>query len=236
MLYDKMATLGCNDAHRVLDIGCWGALHSVQLARRFGCRVTGVDFSDAAIRKARRAIGKAQLGHLITVLQGDIHRLELQDSEFDFVWCRDMLPHVRNIRQAMAECSRVLRPGGHIVIFTHHETDLMGSAEAARLYQDALFPDSISQSSLELAMTDAGFRIVEREEVSTEWKEWDEENGAEVMGKEFLRIARMNRSKDALTAKYGRKMYEAELLGSLFYAAEVLGKLMPVVYVATRQL
>ena len=75
---------------------------------------------------------------------------------------------------------------------------------------------------------------MECDEVSTEWKERDEEDGANIMGKEFLRIAHMNRSKDALIAKYGQTMYEAELLGSLFYAAEVLGKLMAVVYVAIK--
>ena len=231
MLYEKMAALGCNDSHHVLDIGCWAAPHSVILARRFGCRVTAVDFSGAAIAKAHQAIDKEQLGSLITAVQGDIHRLEFQDCEFDFIWCRDMLPSVRNIRQAMAECGRVLKPGGYMVIFTHLETDLMEPREAARLYRDAIFPDSVSQISVESALADAGFAIVERDEVSTEWKEWDEEHGANDMGTEFLRIARMNRSKDALIAKYGQTMYEAEHLGSLFYAAEVLGKLMAVVYV-----
>jgi ubiquinone/menaquinone biosynthesis C-methylase UbiE len=231
MLYDKMAALGCNDSHHVLDVGCWAAHHSIKLVRRFGCRVTGVDFIEVAIAKAHQAIEKEQLGSLITAVQGDIHRLEFQDNEFDFIWCRDMLLHVKYIRRAMAECSRVLKPGGHMVIYTHLETDLMEPREAARLYVDAIFPDSVSQISVESALADAGFAIVERDEVSTEWKERDEEDGANIMGKEFLRIARMNRSKDALIAKYGRTMYEAELLGSMFYAAEMLGKLMAVVYV-----
>ena len=231
MLYDKMAALGCDDSHHVLDIGCAAAHNSVELARRFRCRVTGVDYFEAAVAKAHQTIDKQQLGGLITAVQGDIHRLKFRDNEFDFIWCRDMLAHVKNIRQAMAECSRVLKPGGHMVIFTYLETDLMEPREAARLYRDAIFPESLSQTSVESALADAGFAILERDEVATEWREREEEDSGNIMGKEFLRIARMNRSKDALIAKYGRTMYEAELLGSLWYASELLGKLMAVVYV-----
>jgi ubiquinone/menaquinone biosynthesis C-methylase UbiE len=234
MLYDKMATLGCNDTHHVLDVGCWAAHHSIKLTRQFGCRVTGVDYMEAAIAKARQAIEKEQLGDLIKAVQGDIHHLESLDGEFDFIWCRDMLPNVKNIRQAMAECSRVLKPGGHMVIFTFLETDLMEPNEAARLYGNAVFPESMARDSVESAVADAGFSILERDEVSTEWREREEEEGAGIMGKEFLRIARMNRSKDDLIAKYGQTMYEAELIGSLWYASEVLGKLMAVVYVAIK--
>ena len=115
MLYEKMADLGCNDSHHVLDIGCWAAHHSIELARRFRCRVTGVDFIGASIDKAHKAIDESQLGSLITAVQGDIHRLEFEDGEFDFIWCRDMLPSVKNVRQAMAECSRVLVTSRQVV-------------------------------------------------------------------------------------------------------------------------
>ena len=234
MLYDKMAELGCHDSHHVLDVGCWAAHHSVKLARTFGCRVTGVDYVEAAIAKARRAIDKEELGGLITAVQGDIQRLEFQDDEFDFIWCKDMLPNVKKIRQAMAECSRVLKPGGHMVIRTDLETDLMEPREAARLYGDAMFPDSLSPDVIELALADAGLAIVEFEDVGTEWIERDEEDNGNIMGKEFLRIARMYRSEDTLIARYGRTMYQAEIVGSLWYAYHVLGKLTDVVYVVSK--
>ena len=213
-LYSKMATLGCNESHHVLDIGCWAATHAIELARRFGCRVTVVDYFEASVAKADQAIEKQQLGGLITAHQGDIHRLEFQDAEFDFIWCRDMLMHVKNIRQAMAECFRVLKAGGRMVIFTFLETDLMEPGEAARLYGGAIFPESMSQISVESALFDAGFAILERVEVSTEWREREEEDSGNIIGKEFLRIARMNRSKDALIAKYGRTMTKQSFLAA----------------------
>ena len=49
-----------------------------------------------------------------------------------------------------------------------------------------------------------------------------------------MHISRMMRSREALIAEFGRTLYEAELTGSLWYAYEILGKLMPVVYVLSK--
>ncbi len=239
MLYDKMESLGCGDAHRVLDVGCWDAKHACELARRFGCRVMAVDYFDSHIEQANRVIEKQELAGLVTAAQGDIQSLKFDEGVFDFIWCRDMLPHVRDIRKALSECSRVLKPGGKMVIDTDVETDLMEPREAARLYGDAMHRNSVSRDSIEDAFEKAGLRVLERDEVGTEWFEWDEEHPnkkGSIIAEEFLRIARMVRSKEALIAQFGRTIYEAELTGSLWYAYEILGKLMPTVYVVSKTL
>ena len=234
MMYDRMAALGCGDSDYVLDIGCWAARHSCVLARRFGCRVAAVDYFESHIVKANGVIEEQGLRALVKTSQGDIHSLGFADGEFDFVWCRDMLANCRDIRLAISECSRVLKPSGKMVIYTDLETDLMESREATRLYGKAVHPQSVSRTSVESALHDAGLVIMERDQVSTEWKERDEEDDLDPMGKEFLRIARMRRSREALISEFGRTMYEAELTGSLWYAYEILGKLMPVVYVVSK--
>lgn len=234
VLYDKIGALGCSDSHHVLDIGSGAARHSIEIAHRFGCKVTAVDYIESYIIKARRAINEHQLEGLITAVQGDIHQLASEDGEFDFIQCRDMLPHVRNVRQAMAECSRVLKPGGHMLVYTFVETDLMEPMEAARLYRLSMFRESLSQPSVESTFVEAGFNILERDHIATEFWERDEEDGGNEMGKEFLRIARMNRSKDALIARYGQIAYETMLLYSLVYAYEMLGKFTRVAYVLSK--
>lgn len=237
MLYEKMASLGCGGAHHVLDVGCWDAKHACELARRLGCRVTAIDYFDLHIEQAKKVIEKQGLATLVNAAQGDIQSLKFGDGEFDFIWCRDMLPHVRDIRKALSECGRVLKVGGKMVIDTDLETDLMEPGEASRLYGDAMHRNSVSRDSIEDAFQAAGLRVVERDEVGSEWLEWDEEhpgkNGS-VMAEEFLRIARMIRSKETLIAQFGRTLYEAELTGSLWYAYEVLGKLKPTVYVVSK--
>ena len=234
MLYDKMAALGCGDSDHVLDIGCWAARHSCELARRFGCRVAAVDCFPSHIERANQVIEEQELTELVRTSQGDIHSLSFADGAFDFVWCRDMLAHSRDIRLALAECSRVLKPGGKMVIYTDLETELMEPREAARLYGKATYSDSLSPASVKGALEKAGLVVIERDEVATEWKGHDEEENGNVMGKEFLHIARMKRSRNAFIAEFGPTLYEAELTGRLWYAYEILGKLMPVVYVVAK--
>ncbi len=234
MLYDKMGEMGCGETHHLLDIGCWAARHACELARRFGCRVSAVDYLDDHVEQANDAIEGQKLTHLVKASQGDIHSLSFPDGEFDYIWCRDMLPNVRDVGRAFAECHRVLKGDGKMLIFTDFETDLMEPREAARLYADAVHPKSVSRASVERAIHDAGLFVDERQDVGTEFKEWDEENKGNVMGKESLYIARMMRSRETLIARFGEKVYEAELIGLLWDAYVGLGKLMPVVYVLSK--
>ena len=70
-----------------------------------------------------------------------------------------------------------------MVVYTDLEIDLMEPREAARLYGDAVFPESVSRASVEGAFRDGGLTVVEQDSVATEWKEWDEEERGDVMGR-----------------------------------------------------
>lgn len=54
----------------------------------------------------------------------DIRRLAKPDASFDYLICNHVLEHVVEDRQAMAECFRVLRPGGVALFSVPIEPDL----------------------------------------------------------------------------------------------------------------
>ncbi len=97
---------------RVLDVGCgygWavGALDGLA-----GERV-GVDMDRAALAEARRLYPDVRFVHQ------DAAALPFPDRSFDGVVLSEVIEHVGDDRQAfvMAECARVLRPGG-LLVFT----------------------------------------------------------------------------------------------------------------------
>jgi SAM-dependent methyltransferase len=98
---------------RLLDAACGTGRHSFWLSRR-GHEITGVDASPAMLEKARAKVpaGRFELG--------DLAALPLPDASVDAALCALALVHVADLRPAMAELARVVRPGGTIVVSDVH--------------------------------------------------------------------------------------------------------------------
>ncbi len=232
VLYDKLGALisGVTEA-RVLDAGCRDATHMCEIAERFDALVWGVDIIESNVETALEKIADAGLSERVTVARGDIQSLEFADGAFDVVWCRDMLTLVPDLRRAFSECARVLREGGHMLIFTNFATDLMEPSEAERVCGPlGACPDNLSKSYFEAAFGDAGFQVVEREIIAGEWREWREEEGDRQTSRQLLRIARLLRNRDSLIARVGRKDYEIELADCYWGVYHMIGKMSGAIY------
>ena len=107
--------LGAPPGALILDAGCGSATGSVLQARR-GFRVQAVDFSESALRRARANVQKAALCDQIQIQQEDLLSLSFPDSTFDYILCWGVLMHIAEAEQALSELSRVLKPGGFLVI------------------------------------------------------------------------------------------------------------------------
>jgi SAM-dependent methyltransferase len=99
----------------VLDAGAAAGEHSAWLVAH-GARVVALDASEAMVRLAR-----ARLGGAATVLCADLARpLPLADASFDVVLSSLTLHYLEDWIPTLRELARVLRPGGRLVLSTHH--------------------------------------------------------------------------------------------------------------------
>ncbi|MFB8771594.1 class I SAM-dependent methyltransferase [Streptomyces broussonetiae] len=100
------------EARALLDLACGTGIVTRRLAAaRGGLRVTGVDRSPAMARQAADRLPGA-------VVLADARRLPFRDGEFDAVtsvWLLHLAPTAEDARAIVAECARVLRPGGAYV-------------------------------------------------------------------------------------------------------------------------
>jgi sarcosine/dimethylglycine N-methyltransferase len=235
MLYDKIGALGLSQAHYLLDTGCRDAAHTCELARRYACRALGIDPIAHNLDKARKLIaGSGQAGR-VSAVEGRIEAIPAGDHEFDFIWCRDMLNHVPDLRAGLAECTRVLKPAGKMLVYQTFVTDLLELREAASLYPPlAVVEANMSTDHFETACRDTGLRIVERDMIASEWREHWEETGEGRTSRQLLWIARLRRDRARLIAELGPTVYGVELANCYWGVYQMLGKLCPMLYVLER--
>jgi SAM-dependent methyltransferase len=100
---------GLDQDAAILDIGTSTGTN-LRMLRTLGFgNVQGLDASDEAIRFC------AQKG-FNTVRKGDLCSMPFASSAFDFVLATDVIEHVDDDAQAMAEIARILKPGGIALI------------------------------------------------------------------------------------------------------------------------
>ena len=103
----------------VLDVGCGGGYSCELLAKR-GARAFGIDLSEACIQAARDHARQSGLDIDYQVGVGEA--LPYSPEMFDAVICVDVLEHVADAKQVVAEVFRVLKPGGQFFFDTINKT------------------------------------------------------------------------------------------------------------------
>jgi len=101
--------VGLRNGMRVLDIATGSGMLAAHAAAR-GAVATGVDISSRMVALA------AALNPDCAFREADVERLPFADGSFDAVVCAFGLGHFPRAEAALAECARVLVPGGRIAL------------------------------------------------------------------------------------------------------------------------
>lgn len=91
----------------LVDLGCGGGLMAPYAS---SYRHVGVDLNASALQVAAE--------HGVVAVRGDAARLPMADGVASVVVAGEVLEHVRDLDAVVAEISRVLRPGGTVVVDT----------------------------------------------------------------------------------------------------------------------
>ena len=122
--YDR---LGLRSGDLVLDLGCGFGRHAYEALRR-GASVVACDLGVDELRQVRAVAGVMyDAGHvgptdagvgtvMLETANGDAQRLPFANGAFDRVIASEVMEHIDDDDTAMAELTRVLRPGGTIAV------------------------------------------------------------------------------------------------------------------------
>ena len=116
--YDR---LGLRPGDRLLDLGCGFGRHAFEALRR-GAHVVACDLGLDELQQVRATVAAMweadEIDHSVVLetANGDATRLPFADGSFDRVIASEVMEHIDDDDAAMAELTRVLRPGGTIAI------------------------------------------------------------------------------------------------------------------------
>jgi SAM-dependent methyltransferase len=171
--YDRPTILsmaGDVRGQRILDVGCAaGALAEVLVER--GAEVVGVDLNQRFIELARIRLGGRATFHVADI---SASLPFVETGAFDIVVASLVLHYLRDWGPPLRELARALRPGGLLLVSTHHPTrDMVLADPEASYFETLLLTDTWDKggrehtvrfyhrplSAIADALADAGFLI-----------------------------------------------------------------------------
>ena len=126
--------------HVVLDVATGTAAVAIELARRYGCRVVGVDQSAEMLAEGRRRVDAAGLTSAVELRDARAETLPFEDAAFDGLTFTYLLRYVDDPSATMRELARVVRPGGVVAMLEFFEPQAAVPHIAWEIYVRAGLP------------------------------------------------------------------------------------------------
>ncbi|NDW52067.1 class I SAM-dependent methyltransferase [Aliiroseovarius sp. PrR006] len=120
-----------NRGGNILEVGVGTGLSLAHYSPAM--KVTGIDFSEEMLQKARDKVQALGLGQVKELRQMDARELDFPDNHFDTIAAMHVLSVVPEPEKVMAEIARVCKPGGKIVITNHFQRSKGAIASLERL-------------------------------------------------------------------------------------------------------
>lgn len=140
----------CADAV-VLEAGC-GEGYGAQLIRTVARRVVALDYDELTSQHVARAYPQ------LDVLRGNLATLPLRDGSVDVVANLQVIEHLWDQEGFLAECHRVLRPGGTLIVTTPNRLTFSPGQDTPL---NPFHTRELAPSELDEMLREAGFRVDE---------------------------------------------------------------------------
>ena len=155
---------------RVLDVCAGLAGPARVLAHRRGCRVVACELHHGRAAGGARLTRLVGLSRRITVVRGDARALPFDAASFDACISQEGLLHIDDKASVLTECHRVLAPGGRLAFTDWIAHPRLAERERDRLTRWMAATTLQGLDGYRRLLGRAGFRAIEAEDVSAEWR------------------------------------------------------------------
>jgi ubiquinone/menaquinone biosynthesis C-methylase UbiE len=179
---------------RVLDVCSGMGGPARYLAHRLGCRVTGLDITQSRHEGAIRLTRMVGLDDLVDFRLGNALAMPFEGASFDVVISQEAFAHLPEKPRLIAECARVVRPGGVVAFTDILRLDGLSEIEFERLRRGMTFQSLESLEGYVRLLAEAGCAVIAKDDLSAWWTEVLKERLEMYRSLEDTTVARFGRA------------------------------------------
>lgn len=109
-----VSRIGASPRDEILDVATGTAAVAIELVRRYGCSVVGIDQSAEMLLAGERRVERAGAAGRVRLVEGRAEALPFGDETFDGLTFTYLLRYVDDPGATLRELARVVRPGARI--------------------------------------------------------------------------------------------------------------------------
>ena len=158
-----------NESTHVLDLCCGLGGPARYLAYHHGCRVTGVDMNTDRLAGAVRLTERTKLQDRVLFHHANALQTGLADETFDVIVSQEAFCHIPDKKTLIAECVRLLKPGGRIVYTDILARNSMTNEIRSRLENEMVFSELSTLEQYCHLLEEKSCQVVEVEDLSDDW-------------------------------------------------------------------
>lgn len=98
----------------VLDVGCGVGVTPIYIAKKYGCRIVGVDINEKMVERSRERANRERVSDRLEFRVADAQDLPFEDGLFDAVITESVTAFPKEKQKAVNEYVRVTKPGGYV--------------------------------------------------------------------------------------------------------------------------
>jgi len=159
----------------IIDVGCGIGGSTLHLAKKFGSQATGITLSPVQASRAKERAAEAGIDNRVRFEVANALAMPFADDTFDLVWSLESGEHMPDKTKFLAECYRVLKPGGKMILATwcHRETNSLAGdltvdeiAHLKEIYRVYCLPYVISLGDYRQIALECGFNKLKSDDWS----------------------------------------------------------------------
>jgi len=160
--------MNLNGRSHILDIGSGLGGPARTLAEAYGCRVTGIDLTQAFCDAATAMSDWVGLGSRVSFTQGDATNLPFENQTFDAAMTIHVAMNIAAKDKMYLEARRVLKPGGVFAVYDVLQGEGGGVLYPVPWARDPSISHVARPDEMKSLLTNAGFKLLDVQDSTEE--------------------------------------------------------------------